>query len=57
MNLTSIEKHSLVYEGILDRYLKHYISDSQLDRYVSVGQITFEESLKIKSFKNFKERE
>lgn len=38
-------------EQILDRYLKNYVTDEQLDKYLSVGAITKEEFEIIKASK------
>lgn len=37
-------KTSTMYERLLERYLKGYITDSQLERYVTLKQITAEEA-------------
>ena len=37
-------KTSAMYERLLERYLKGYITEAQLDRYVALKQITAEEA-------------
>ena len=37
-------KTSAMYERLLERYLKGYITDAQLNRYVALKQITEEEA-------------
>lgn len=48
-------KQSAMYERILDRYLKGYITESQLDRYVALKQITAEEAEMMRMEKYYKE--
>lgn len=38
-------------EKLKERYLKHYIRDDQLDRYVALGVITQEQAEEIKLVK------
>lgn len=40
------------FEKIRERYLKNYIRDDQLDRFVALGCITEEEAERIKMEKN-----
>lgn len=42
------QKQSKMYERLLERYLKGYVTDSQLDRYVALKQITEEEAEQIR---------
>lgn len=37
-----------IYDRLLGRYLKGYITESQLDRYVKLGQLTEEEAEKMR---------
>ena len=37
-----------MFEKLKERYLKNYVRDDQLDRYVSLGVITAEEANAIK---------
>lgn len=39
-----------MYEKLLSRYLKGYITDEQLQRYVDLKQITQEECEQIKNY-------
>lgn len=46
------EKQSQMFDKLLERYLKGYITDGQLERYVTLGQITQEEADLIRLSKN-----
>lgn len=48
-------KTSAMYERLLDRYLKGYVTDAQLDRYVALGQLTNEEAEIMRMEKHFQE--
>lgn len=37
-----------MYNRIRERYLKYYITDTQLDRYVALGVITEEQATEIR---------
>lgn len=43
------------YDRLLDRYLKGYITESQLDRYVALNQLTEEEAEMMRAEKYYKE--
>lgn len=38
-----------MYETIKQRYLKNYVTDAQLDKYVSLGVITEEQAREIRT--------
>ena len=48
-------KTSAMYERLLQRYLKGYITESQLDRYVALKQLTPEEAEMMRMEKYYKE--
>lgn len=41
-----------MYEKIKERYLKYFITDAQLDRYVSLGVITEDQAEEIRNSRN-----
>lgn len=40
-----------MFEKIRDRYLKNYVRDDQLDRYVTLGVLTLEQAEEIRAQK------
>lgn len=48
-------KTSAMYERVLERYLKGYVTEAQLDRYVALKQITTEEAEMIKLEKQWQD--
>lgn len=40
-----------MFEKIKERYLKNYVRDDQLDRYVALGVITTEQAAEIRAAK------
>lgn len=40
-----------MYEKIKERYLKYYITDEQLDRYIALNCITTEQALTIRNIR------
>lgn len=40
-----------MYERLKDRYIKHYVTDVQLARYVSLGVVTEEQAEEIKALR------
>ena len=40
-----------MFEKIKERYLKNYVRDDQLDRYVALGVITLEQAAEIRAAK------
>lgn len=40
-----------MFEKIKERYLKNYVRDDQLDRYVALGVITAEQAAEIRAAK------
>lgn len=53
--MKNTKTQSATYKRLLERYLKGYITDSQLDRYVSLGQITVEEAEMIRLEKQYQD--
>ena len=41
-----------MYEKIKDRYARYYVTDAQLDRYVTLGVITAQQAEEIRSTRN-----
>lgn len=48
-------KQSPMFDKLMERYLKGYITDSQLDRYVTLGQLTVDEAEQIRLEKQYQD--